>query len=63
MQEDIFIFERLVGSDKNRHDLFVQDWAVKDASFYSRNDQLNPLISCDLFQTRDAVGYMFMMCM
>ena len=36
------IFERKVGSDKNKHDIFfLKNWICKDASCYLRNEHLD----------------------
>ena len=34
---DAMIFERQVGSYKNKHEMFVRDWVGKEASCYLRN--------------------------
>ena len=41
---------------------FVQNWVGKDAFCYLRNEQLNPLMFCDLFQRWGAVVFVSMTC-
>ena len=50
-----------MGSDKNKHDIFVWDRVVKDASCYLRNEQLNPPI-CVVYFQGEVLWYLHPLC-